>query len=257
MIPGLKVDRVVVSRSSCWRAWRRDAHGPAAVSQSVRGEVRASHGVVAAGRTFTVDAGARLMGAGGNAIDGGVASIFAAAVVEISHFGLGGEAPIIIYSARDKRVVVINGQGSAPKAAQPAAVRREGRDSRATVRSARRCRRRWIPPRSRSRSTGPSRCRTSCSRPSRWPTASRCTSSCTTTSRPSAPRASRTPGRCGPTIPAAGSRRSARCSASRISRRRCGPWRRRSRRRWRAARRGSRRSRPGATRSTKDRSRAT
>ena len=65
-------------------------------SPSVRGEVRADHGVVAAGRTFTVDAGARLMTAGGNAIDGGVAAIFAAAVTEISHFGLGGEAPIII-----------------------------------------------------------------------------------------------------------------------------------------------------------------
>src|SRR4051812_41797816 len=59
------------------------------------------------------------MAAGGNAIDGGVAAIFAAAVVEISHFGLGGEAPIIIYSAREKRVVVINGQGPAPKAAKP------------------------------------------------------------------------------------------------------------------------------------------
>jgi gamma-glutamyltranspeptidase / glutathione hydrolase len=88
-------------------------------SRAIRGEVRASHGVVAAGRTFTVQAGARVMSAGGNAIDGGVASIFAASVVEISHFGLGGEAPIIIYSARDQRVVVINGQGSAPKAASP------------------------------------------------------------------------------------------------------------------------------------------
>jgi gamma-glutamyltranspeptidase/glutathione hydrolase len=88
-------------------------------SPAVRGEVRASHGVVAAGRTFTVHAGARVMTAGGNAIDGGVASIFAASVVEISHFGLGGEAPIIVYSARDRRVVVINGQGSAPKAANP------------------------------------------------------------------------------------------------------------------------------------------
>jgi gamma-glutamyltranspeptidase/glutathione hydrolase len=88
-------------------------------SRSLRGEVRASHGVVAAGRTFTVEAGARVMGAGGNAIDGGVASIFAASVVEISHFGLGGEAPIIIYSAHDKRVIVVNGQGSAPKAANP------------------------------------------------------------------------------------------------------------------------------------------
>jgi gamma-glutamyltranspeptidase/glutathione hydrolase len=88
-------------------------------SPSVRGEVRADHGVVAAGRTFTVDAGARLMTAGGNAIDGGVAAIFAAAVTEISHFGLGGEAPIIIYSARDAKVIVINGQGPAPKAANP------------------------------------------------------------------------------------------------------------------------------------------
>jgi gamma-glutamyltranspeptidase/glutathione hydrolase len=76
--------------------------------------------VVAAGRTFSADAGARILSAGGNAIDAGVASIFAAAVVEISHFGLGGEAPIIIYSAREKRVVVINGQGPAPKAASPA-----------------------------------------------------------------------------------------------------------------------------------------
>src|SRR5436190_18153930 len=88
--------------------------------RTIRGEVRASHGVVAAGRTFTVDAGARIMTAGGNAVDGGVASIFAASVVEISHFGLGGEAPIIIYSARDKRVIVVNGQGPAPHGASPA-----------------------------------------------------------------------------------------------------------------------------------------
>ncbi len=86
----------------------------------LRSEVRADNAVVAAGRTFSADAGARILSAGGNAIDAGVATIFAAAVVEISHFGLGGEAPIIIYSAREKRVVVINGQGPAPKAASPA-----------------------------------------------------------------------------------------------------------------------------------------
>jgi gamma-glutamyltranspeptidase/glutathione hydrolase len=87
--------------------------------RSIRGEVHAAHGIIAAGRTFTVDAGSRIMAARGNAVDGGVASIFAAAVTEISHFGLGGEAPIIIYSARDRRVLVINGQGPAPKAATP------------------------------------------------------------------------------------------------------------------------------------------
>jgi gamma-glutamyltranspeptidase/glutathione hydrolase len=86
----------------------------------LRTELRADRAVVASGRTFVSDAGARMLTSGGNAIDAGVASIFASAVVEISHFGLGGEAPIIIYSARDNRVVVINGQGSAPKAATPA-----------------------------------------------------------------------------------------------------------------------------------------
>jgi gamma-glutamyltranspeptidase/glutathione hydrolase len=86
----------------------------------LRSEVRADHGVVAAGRTFAADAGAQMLTSGGNAIDAGVASVFAAAVVEISHFGLGGESPIIIYSAKDQRVVVINGQGPAPKAASPA-----------------------------------------------------------------------------------------------------------------------------------------
>jgi gamma-glutamyltranspeptidase/glutathione hydrolase len=95
-------------------------HGPTMAGQVLRSEVRASHGVVAAGRTYTAEAGAQLLAAGGNAIDAGVASIFAAAVVEISHFGLGGESPIVLYSARDRRVVVINGQGPAPKAATPA-----------------------------------------------------------------------------------------------------------------------------------------
>ena len=93
---------------------------PSAQQGPLRPEVRASHGIVAAGRTFTVEAGARLLTSGGNAIDAGVASILAAAVVEISHFGLGGEAPIIVYSAKDRRVVVFNGQGSAPRAATPA-----------------------------------------------------------------------------------------------------------------------------------------
>lgn len=94
--------------------------GSLAAGQALRSEVRAKNGVVAAGRTYSAEAGAQILAAGGNAIDAGVASLFAAAVVEISHFGLGGEAPIIIYSARDARVVVINGQGSAPKAANPA-----------------------------------------------------------------------------------------------------------------------------------------
>jgi gamma-glutamyltranspeptidase/glutathione hydrolase len=88
-----------------------------AVEPQLRPEFRGRHGVVAAGRSFTADAGARVLAAGGNAIDAGIAAVFAGAVVEISHFGLGGEAPMIIYSARDREVIVVNGQGSAPRAA--------------------------------------------------------------------------------------------------------------------------------------------
>jgi gamma-glutamyltranspeptidase / glutathione hydrolase len=86
----------------------------------LRGEFRGSRAVIAAGRSYVVEAGAQIVGSGGTAIDAGIACIFAASVVEISHFGLGGEAPIILYSARDRRVVVVNGQGPAPRAATPA-----------------------------------------------------------------------------------------------------------------------------------------
>ena len=118
-----KLILVVLAGAVCGGSLRAHPGAPVAPQQPatapLRGEFRGSRAVVATGRTFVSDAGARLIAAGGNAVDAGVASIFAAAVVEISHFGLGGEAPIIIYSARDKRVVVINGQGPAPKAASP------------------------------------------------------------------------------------------------------------------------------------------
>lgn len=98
-----------------------------ASAQPLRPEFTGTHAVVAAGRTYTVEAGTALIGAGGNAVDAGVAAIFAAAVVEISHFGLGGEAPMVIYLAKTREVVVINGQGTAPAAATPAAF--AGRDA--------------------------------------------------------------------------------------------------------------------------------
>ena len=61
----------------------------------------------------------RILQHGGNAVDAGVASVFAASVCEISHFGFGGEAPTMIYDAKTKEIIVINGQGPAPKAATP------------------------------------------------------------------------------------------------------------------------------------------
>ena len=84
-----------------------------------RPEIRGQRGIVAGGRHYSVAAGTRILQAGGNAVDAGVATVFAAAVVEISHFGFGGEAPTIICDGRSGEVVVINGQGPAPLGASP------------------------------------------------------------------------------------------------------------------------------------------
>ena len=83
-------------------------------STTYRPEVSARVGVAAVGRHFAGEAAMRTFARGGNAIDAGVAATFAAAVSEISHFGLGGEVPIAIYRADRKETSIINGQGWAP-----------------------------------------------------------------------------------------------------------------------------------------------
>jgi gamma-glutamyltranspeptidase/glutathione hydrolase len=94
---------------------------------TMRPEILGTRGIVAAGRHYSVAAGVRMLQQGGNAIDAGVATVFAAAVCEISHFGFGGESPAIIYDAKTREVLVINGQGPAPKAATPALFNAEGK----------------------------------------------------------------------------------------------------------------------------------
>jgi len=88
-------------------------------SDTLRPEILGTRGIVAAGRHYSVSAGIRMLQQGGNAVDAGVASVLAASVCEISHFGFGGEAPTLIYDAKTREVIVINGQGPAPKAATP------------------------------------------------------------------------------------------------------------------------------------------
>ncbi len=88
-------------------------------AETLRPEITAARGIVAGGRNFSVAAGLRMLERGGNAVDAGIAAVFAASVVEISHFGFGGECPLMVYDAKTKKVVVVNGQGTAPKAAAP------------------------------------------------------------------------------------------------------------------------------------------
>lgn len=93
---------------------------------TVRPELHGTQGMVAAGTHYTVQAGTHILAAGGNAFDAGVAAVLASAVNEISHFGMGGEAPAIVFQAATGKVTVISGQGPAPMAARPAYFLRAG-----------------------------------------------------------------------------------------------------------------------------------
>ncbi len=78
--------------------------------------VRGMREMVGAANNFEVEAGFRMLAAGGNAVDAGVAAVLAAAVTEQSRFGLGGEMPLLV-KMKGKRVVLISGVGTAPSGA--------------------------------------------------------------------------------------------------------------------------------------------
>jgi gamma-glutamyltranspeptidase/glutathione hydrolase len=82
----------------------------------VRLPARGTRGAVAGGTEYSTEAGMRMYTHGGNAVDAGVATMYAASVVEFSHFGLGGEAPILIRT-KDGKVHAIAGVGTMPKLA--------------------------------------------------------------------------------------------------------------------------------------------
>ena len=78
--------------------------------------VRGTRGAVTAGSTYATEAGMRMYYTGGNAVDAGVATTFAAATTEYERVGWGGEAPILIRT-KDGKVHSIAGVGTMPKLA--------------------------------------------------------------------------------------------------------------------------------------------
>ena len=75
--------------------------------------VRGTREMIAGANNFEVEAGYRILSAGGNVVDAGVAAILAASVTEQARFGLGGEMPLLI-KMQGKPVIAISGIGTAP-----------------------------------------------------------------------------------------------------------------------------------------------
>jgi gamma-glutamyltranspeptidase / glutathione hydrolase len=96
---------------------------------TTRPVIQARKGVVTAGHYLAAAAGMKMLDLGGNAFDAGVAMGFACAVLEPQYFSLGGEASILIYSAKDKRVWSVSGQGIAPRRATIEWFKSHGMDS--------------------------------------------------------------------------------------------------------------------------------
>jgi gamma-glutamyltranspeptidase/glutathione hydrolase len=77
--------------------------------------VAGSQGVVVSGRPAATAAGIKMLEQGGNAADAGAATLLALSVTYVGAFCVGGEVPILVYSADQKNVKLLEGQGEAPR----------------------------------------------------------------------------------------------------------------------------------------------
>lgn len=95
---------------------------------TTRPVIMGTHGVLAAGHYLATMAGLRILNQGGNAIDAGVAAGFCEHVLEPHQNGAGGEAPILVYSAKRRKAFAVNGHGTAPRRATIEWFREQGID---------------------------------------------------------------------------------------------------------------------------------
>jgi gamma-glutamyltranspeptidase/glutathione hydrolase len=74
-----------------------------------------SHGVVVSGKPAATAAGIKILEQGGNVADAGAATLLSLSVSYVGAFCVGGEIPILVYSAEQKNVKLLEGQGEAPR----------------------------------------------------------------------------------------------------------------------------------------------
>src|SRR3954449_6619915 len=74
-----------------------------------------TQGLVVSGKPTATAAGIKILEQGGNAADAGAATLLALSVTYVGAFCVGGEIPILVYSADQKTVKLLEGQGEAPR----------------------------------------------------------------------------------------------------------------------------------------------
>src|SRR5688572_29296689 len=84
-----------------------------------------SRHMIAAGHYHAAHAGFRILEAGGNAVDAGVAAGITLGILQTDRVNFAGVAPLMIYLAKARKVVNIDGLGTWPKAASIDYFRRE------------------------------------------------------------------------------------------------------------------------------------
>jgi len=85
--------------------------------QTMRPVIRGQHAAVSSMKPEATEAARRILAEGGNAFDAIVGGQAALAVTDFPLNGVGSDAEILLYSARDHRVVSINAEPRAPKLA--------------------------------------------------------------------------------------------------------------------------------------------
>ncbi len=91
-----------------------------------RSETVAAGGMVATSHPLAAQAGIDILKAGGNAFDAAVAVAAVLNVVEPGSAGIGGDGFMLAWSARDKRLVALDGSGRAPAGASIARLKALG-----------------------------------------------------------------------------------------------------------------------------------
>lgn len=85
--------------------------------QTMRPVIRGRQAAVATMKAEATEAARRILGAGGNAFDAAVGGQAALGVTDFALNGVGSDAVVLVYNARDKKVYSVNAEPRAPKLA--------------------------------------------------------------------------------------------------------------------------------------------